>query len=64
MLPVACAPAYRTRARTGHRSLPAFVSPSTSSVSQFKQMLIEDFEQMKRKDADKEGKLKIVGKTR
>jgi hypothetical protein len=32
------------------------------TIHQFKDMLIEDLEQMKRKDADKDGKLKILGK--
>ncbi|PYQ25766.1 MAG: hypothetical protein DMF56_26655 [Acidobacteria bacterium] len=42
--------------------LTAVELPPDVTVSQFKQMLIEDLEQMKRKDADKDGKLKIVPK--
>jgi len=43
-------------------SLDAVELPADMTVSQFKQMLIEDLEQVKRKDADKDGKLKIVAK--
>ena len=38
------------------------VLPPDMTIEQFKDMLVEDLEQMKRKDADKDGKLKIVGK--
>ena len=43
-------------------SVEAVELPPDMTVSQFKQMLVEDLEQMKRKDADKDAKLKIVGK--
>lgn len=36
--------------------------PSDLTLSRLKEMLIADFEQMKRKDAEKDGKLKIVPK--
>jgi phage terminase large subunit len=36
--------------------------PPDMTLSQFKEMLIADMEQMKRKDADKDGKLKIMPK--
>lgn len=43
-------------------SLNAVELPPDMTLSQFKQMLVEDLEQMKRNDADKDGKLKIVPK--
>lgn len=36
--------------------------PGDMTLAQLKEMLVADLEQMKRKDADKDGKLKIVGK--
>jgi hypothetical protein len=43
-------------------ALDAVELPADMTLSQFKQMFIEDLEQMKRKDADKDGELKILGK--
>jgi hypothetical protein len=36
--------------------------PPDMTIAQFKEMLVENLEQMKRKDADKDGKLKIMPK--
>lgn len=42
--------------------LDAVQLPADMTIAEFKEMLTEDLEQMKRKDADKDGKLKIMPK--
>jgi phage terminase large subunit len=42
--------------------LDSVLLPEDVTPSRFREMLTEDLEQVKRKDADKDGKLKIVGK--